>query len=226
MAGKSELNSAEIKELQEYSIKATDRLLKKYFHIAGLDKEPTKFDTFRYVLLKKKTMILANGGRTVDIMNGLLDTIFHTSDAHSAMNETGSLGESQANKNLLDCVNMKFKLVEDMAVVSRVSVKDILGFADHKIHSKITELVLLHPQVLNFVDHYIGLHAYKSKILNTSWFHLLEEGNLSFEKINNGLVQLKTLTGHPFISMSEIQQNLAPLIAEIAVCDRSMAQKK
>ena len=176
----------------------------KYFKIAGLDQKPEKFNTFRYVLLKKRIMLLANGGRTVDILNGILETTFYTSDAHSTKENQENVSLSAANKNLLDCVNTKFKMVEDMSVVSRVSVSDLLAFADHKIHSRITELVLLHPQVLNFVDHYIGVQEYRSKILNTSWFYLLEEGLLSFEKIQNGLVNLKTLDGKQFITLEEI----------------------
>lgn len=116
------------------------------FKVYKLDQEADRFVEKRYLQLKKICQKLSYGGRSVHIVNELLRIIFNTKDAE---------GEIDNPRRLLVCVQTKFHVCNDLAKSCKISMQDLLRHASHKVFGCITQLVMMHPEIIQIVDSYI-----------------------------------------------------------------------
>jgi len=87
------------------------------------------------------------------------------SDATSVLND---------EKRLFDCIHMKFILVTDLAISCKMTVQELLRYANQNVYSNITYFLMLHNCVVWLIENSLcGFTFYKENILHKSWFYLL-----------------------------------------------------
>ena len=85
---------------------------------------------------------------------------------------------------------MKFQICKDLAISCKISIQNLLKHASHKIYGRITQLVMLNPDVIKVVDHFITLSFYQDYILHKSWFYLLQNDLINYETLEKDLLSL------------------------------------
>ena len=120
---------------------------------------------------------------------------------------------------------MKFKVCEDLATACKLSIQTLLRYASHKIYSYITLLLMLNRDTLGVINKFIGLHFYQNVIIPNSWFHIMEKNQMKYEDLENKLLTLTDEDDQPIFNLKILKLNLFFLIAKIASCKASQAQK-
>ena len=156
--------------------------------------------------------------RSVDMINSLLEVIFKTTDAEA-------LCKANSEKLLL-CMEMKFQVCQDLAISCKISIQNLLKHASNKVCGCITQLLMMNEDVVKVVNHFITLTFYQDYILHRSWFYLLKNDLINYEKLDKHLLKLKYDNGEPIFTLHLLKINLHILVAKIASCKLRQDEKK
>ena len=156
---------SELAKIKRETTIETDKIIKTTFRVFKLTEDPQTFDEQRYVNLKRIVQKLSRTKRSVQMVNELLDVIFRTSDVANL--------ESKDHEKQLLCVQMKFQICKDLAISCKISIQNLLKHASHKIYGRITQMLMMNPDIIKVINHFITLNFYQDYILHKSWYYLL-----------------------------------------------------
>ena len=108
--------------------------------------------------------MLSRNKRSVLVARDLLSYILTTKDVEALREDRAAV---------LECITSKFKLLHDLSVTLKVPLNDLLRYSSDSTCGKITYYLILSPDTLAVLEHYITMDFFLSQILHRSWFYLL-----------------------------------------------------
>ena len=121
---------------------------------------------------------------------------------------------------------MKFQVCKDLAISCKISIQNLLKHSSNKVFGCITQLLMMNEDVIKVINHFITLNFYQDYILHRSWFYLLQNNLINYEKLDKNLLSLKYDNGEPIFTLHLLKINLHILVAKIASCKQRQDEKK
>jgi len=147
--------------------------------ILEIDDKVPQWNENRYLKLSRLIKGMSRSKRSVVMVKEIMTLLLVCSDVDGLKEDT----------NLqLNCINLKFKLLSDLARAVMVDVQELITNSSSSIHGKIINLLILCKDSIVIIENYLGIKFLINIVLPKSWFYLLEHNYITAEKLEATLL--------------------------------------